>query len=139
MQLKEIIRDLQILSSQGTLEKEITQIDFDSRKVSTGSLFVAVKGTQNDGHAYIGKAIQNGATAIIAEDAPDNFEQNVSYIMVTDSAKALGLVASVFFGRPSDNLKLVGVTGTNGKSTTVTLLYQLFSELGLQMRIALYN
>jgi UDP-N-acetylmuramoyl-L-alanyl-D-glutamate--2,6-diaminopimelate ligase len=109
--------------------QEIKSIQFDSRAVEQGCLFVAIEGVETDGHLYIGKAIENGANVIVCEkiEAP---KENVLYIKVKDSAAALGAIASNFYGAPSKNLKLVGITGTNGKTTTVTLLHDLFSQLG---------
>ncbi len=130
MDLKELIQPLDIIASHGSLSKPIEKVDFDSRAVAPGSLFVAVRGTQVDGHTFIDKAIAQGASAVIAEQLPEQRKETVSYIQVADSAEALGLVASRFFGQPSKQLKLVGVTGTNGKTTTVTLLHELFTALG---------
>jgi UDP-N-acetylmuramoyl-L-alanyl-D-glutamate--2,6-diaminopimelate ligase len=93
-------------------------------------LFIAITGTQSDGHAFIETAIASGATAIVAEKFPENISDKITYVLVKSSAKALGFIASNFYGNPSDKLKLVGVTGTNGKTTVVTLLYKLFTELG---------
>jgi UDP-N-acetylmuramoyl-L-alanyl-D-glutamate--2,6-diaminopimelate ligase len=98
--------------------------------VKAGSLFVAVSGTQNDGHAFITKAIENGAIAIVCEKLPENLTDNITWINVNDSAEALGFIAANFFDNPSQKLKLVGITGTNGKTTTVTLLFRLFRALG---------
>lgn len=102
----------------------------DSRKVKDGFAFIAVKGTLSDGHTFIEKAIASGASVIVCEKMPATIQDNVTYVTVKDSAFSLGIIASNFFGTPSEKLKLVGVTGTNGKTTTVTLLYKLFSALG---------
>lgn len=109
---------------------ELTKVAFDSREVVKGSLFAAVKGTATDGHNFIDKAIENGATTIVCEVAPQNRVQGVEYIEVEHSDKALAQIASLFYGEPSKKLKLVGVTGTNGKTTTATLLYDLFTRMG---------
>jgi len=111
----------------------VNGICFDSRKVQPGSLFVAVRGTQSDGHDYITKAILQGAAAIVCEKLPDTINEALVYVTVKSSAEALGIIASNFYGNPSEKLKLTGVTGTNGKTTTATLLYQLFSRLGYRV------
>jgi UDP-N-acetylmuramoyl-L-alanyl-D-glutamate--2,6-diaminopimelate ligase len=108
----------------------ISSITFDSRKVKKGSLFVATRGTAADGHAFISKAIETGAIAVVCEEIPKTREENITYVKVKDSSFALGTLACNFFDNPSEKLKLVGVTGTNGKTTTVTLLYNLFRSLG---------
>jgi UDP-N-acetylmuramoyl-L-alanyl-D-glutamate--2,6-diaminopimelate ligase len=109
---------------------EISAVVFDSRKVVRGCLFVAVRGTQVDGHDYIQKAIEQGAVAVICEELPGHTAGEVDFLMVKDSAVALGIVSANFYDNPSKKLKLVGVTGTNGKTTIATLLYQLFRDLG---------
>ena len=114
----------------GSLNKEISTIAFDSRKVVKGSLFVAVKGTQVDGHNFIQKAIDMGAIAIVCNEMPITTQDDITYIVVQDSSEALGHIASNFFDNPSENIKIIGVTGTNGKTTIVTLLHSLFNELG---------
>jgi len=109
---------------------EVKGICFDSRKAKPGFLFVAVKGTQSDGHLYIEKAVDLGAIAVVAEKLPERISDNISYVTVKDSAQALGIIAANFYHHPSHRLKLVGVTGTNGKTTVATLLYQLFNSMG---------
>lgn len=128
--LSDIIDGLAFTELQGSADVEITAIAFDSRKVIPGSMFVAVKGTVVDGHDYIDQAIKNGAIAVICEDLPARTTGEVDFLMVADSAVALGIVAANFYDNPSHKLKLVGVTGTNGKTTIATLLYQLFRDLG---------
>ena len=128
--LSDIIEGLAFTELQGSADTWITAIVFDSRKVVPGCLFVAVKGTQSDGHDYIEQAVRDGAAAVICEDLPGHVVGEVDFLMVADSSKALGLVASQFYGEPSSKLKLVGVTGTNGKTTIATLLYKLFRDLG---------
>src|SRR5687767_1620914 len=108
------------------MNMEVKGICFDSRKVQPGFLFVAVKGTLSDGHAFITKAIELGATVIVCEKLPETANERITYVTVKSSAHALGVIASNYNDNPSEKLKLVGVTGTNGKTTTVTLLYQLF-------------
>ncbi len=114
----------------GNAEIAVSEIIIDSRKVSAGSMFVALKGTQVDGHTFIQKAIKMGATSIFCEDLPENQSDSVTYIQVPDAAEALGFIANEFYDNPSKKLKLVGITGTNGKTTTVMLLFRLFRNLG---------
>lgn len=111
----------------------VSGVSFDSRTVKKGHLFVAVKGTQIDGHTFIARSIEAGAIAVICEKLPDSINDKITYVTVRNSNAALGIIASNFYGRPSEKLRLVGVTGTNGKTTTVTLLYKLFSSLGRQV------
>jgi UDP-N-acetylmuramoyl-L-alanyl-D-glutamate--2,6-diaminopimelate ligase len=108
----------------------VTGVCFDSRKVQPGFLFVAVKGTQSDGHEFISRAVDLGASAIVCEKLPDTIYEKATYVTVKNSAQSLGIIAANFFGNPSQKLKLVGVTGTNGKTTVATLLYKLFGTLG---------
>ncbi len=129
-ELKDILYKVHITSTSGSMNVEVNGICFDSRKVQSGSLFIAIKGTQSDGHEFIDKAIASGATAIVAEKMPEVISDKVTCITVKDSAKALGIIASNFYDNPSSKIKLVGVTGTNGKTTVATLLYKLFSLLG---------
>lgn len=128
--LSDILTGLPFTELQGASDVEISAIVFDSRKVVPGCLFVAVRGTQVDGHDYIQKAIEQGAVAVICEELPGHTAAEVDFLMVKDSAVALGIVSSNFYDNPSKKLKLVGVTGTNGKTTIATLLYQLFRDLG---------
>ena len=130
MVLKELIKNIRTLNITGSTEKEITGVNIDSRRIETGHLFVAMKGTQTDGHAYIGKAITQGAAAILCEDMPESTVDGVTYIQVESTEDVVGEVATTFYGDPSRQLKLVGVTGTNGKTTIATLLYNMFRKLG---------
>ena len=130
MVLKELIKNIRTLNITGSTEKEITGVNIDSRRIETGHLFVAMKGTQTDGHAYIGKAITQGAAAILCEDMPESTVDGVTYIQVESTEDVVGEVATTFYGNPSRHLKLVGVTGTNGKTTIATLLYNMFRKLG---------
>lgn len=109
---------------------DVKGICFDSRKVQPGFLFVAAKGTTTDGHAFIQKAIELGATSIVGEKIPDTVDEHITYVSVKNSAQALGIIASNFYNNPTEKIILTGVTGTNGKTTTATLLYQLFGLLG---------
>lgn len=119
-----------LTSSLGNMDAEVKGLTFDSRHVAPGFVFIAVPGTLSDGHDFIQKAIDAGAQAVVCERLPETVKENVTYVTVKSSAHALGIMASNFYGNPSERLRLVGVTGTNGKTTTVTLLYQLFSALG---------
>lgn len=119
-----------LTASLGNMEAEVKGLTFDSRKVAPGFVFIAVPGTLSDGHDFIQKAIDSGAQAIVCERLPATVKENITYVTVKSSAQALGIMASNYYGNPSERLRLVGVTGTNGKTTTVTLLYQLFSALG---------
>ena len=129
-ELKDILYKVHITSTSGSMTVEVKGICFDSRKAKPGFLFVAVKGTQSDGHLYIEKAVDLGAIAVVAEKLPERISDNISYVTVNDSAQALGIIAANFYHHPSHRLKLVGVTGTNGKTTVATLLYQLFNSMG---------
>ncbi|MDJ1480473.1 UDP-N-acetylmuramoyl-L-alanyl-D-glutamate--2,6-diaminopimelate ligase [Cytophagaceae bacterium YF14B1] len=128
--LSQLLQGVPVQAITGDTTQQITKLCLDSRQVQPGSLFAAVRGTQTDGHQFIAKAVELGATAIVCEQLPETQVASVVYIQVSDSAKALGFIASKFYGNPSEKLKLVAVTGTNGKTTTVTLLYQLFRRLG---------
>ncbi|SHN29429.1 UDP-N-acetylmuramoylalanyl-D-glutamate--2,6-diaminopimelate ligase [Cyclobacterium lianum] len=128
--LKDILYKVSLVSTRGDMETAISHLAFDSRKVQAGSVFIAMPGTQVDGHDYIEKALDRGAVAVVCEIMPRELREGIAYIQVLNSSKALGLMAGNFYGQPSGKLKLVAVTGTNGKTTTVTLLHQLFSELG---------
>jgi len=128
--IKEIVKNCEVVQLIGNESVEVKGLAFDSRKVEEEFLFFAIKGTHNDGHQYIDSVINKGAVAIVCEDIPVQLINRVTYIQVKNSALALGLIASAFFGNPSTKLKLVGVTGTNGKTTTATLLYRLALNLG---------
>ena len=130
MELKKLLETSDVLEIMGNSELTVKGIHSDSRKIEPGFLFIAVSGIQSDGHSYIGKAIENGATAIVCQNLPENPPANIACIRVKDSAESLGRIASLWNGEPSRKLKLVGITGTNGKTTTATLLYKLFQKLG---------
>jgi UDP-N-acetylmuramoyl-L-alanyl-D-glutamate--2,6-diaminopimelate ligase len=132
MTINQLTENVEVLQSWGDLNVEVHQLDFDSRKVVHGSLFVAVKGTQTDGHDYLSQVIAGGAVAIVAQRAPlsEEEKQVACWLNVANSAACLGQMAAAFFHYPSRELKLVGITGTNGKTTCATLLYQLYQELG---------
>ena len=126
--LRDILYKTGIIEVYGSTNLEVADICFDSRKVTMGSLFVAVRGSNSDGHQFIAKAIQLGAAAIICEEFPADINDKVSFVKVKDSAFALGFLSANYYNNPSEKLQLIGVTGTNGKTTTVKLLHQLFME-----------
>ena len=128
--LSDILYKTRIEEVTGSTHIAISSVTFDSRKVKKDTLFVATRGTASDGHLFIDSAIQLGASAIVCENLPENLRENVTYVKVVDSHLALGFIACNYFDNPSQKLKLVGVTGTNGKTTTVTLLFNLFRSLG---------
>ena len=128
--LTDLLRDVNIKQIKGAADAKISGITYDSREVKAGSMFFAVKGTRVDGHSYISQVIEKGAIAIVCEDFPEKLNDGITYIKVADSSYSSGTIASNWFGNPSKKLKLVGITGTNGKTTTVTLLFNLFRELG---------
>ena len=130
MKLSELLKYVKPVSIIGDEQIDITGVNIDSRKIEKGHLFVAMKGTQTDGHKFIPKALELGASAILCEDLPTEKAEGVTYVQVTSTESAVGPVATVFFGEPSQKLRLVGVTGTNGKTTIATLLYNMFRKFG---------
>ena len=130
MNLNDIISSIRPVSVIGPTDIDITGVDIDSRQVKPGHLFVAIKGTQVDGHQFIPKAIEAGATAVICEAMPDTKADGVTYIEVKSASEAVGPAATTFYGNPTKKIKLVGVTGTNGKTTIATLLYNMFRAFG---------
>ncbi|KQS25407.1 UDP-N-acetylmuramoyl-L-alanyl-D-glutamate--2,6-diaminopimelate ligase [Dyadobacter sp. Leaf189] len=128
--LSTLLSDVNGAQVTGSDDITVNALVLDSRKILRGSLFVALRGTQTDGHQYIGKATEMGASAILCEELPVQISEHVTYIQVEDSAAAMGLIASAFYGHPSRKVKLVGVTGTNGKTSVATFLFQLFRALG---------
>jgi UDP-N-acetylmuramoyl-L-alanyl-D-glutamate--2,6-diaminopimelate ligase len=130
MKLNELLENVEVLNILGDTEVEITGVNIDSRKIEKGHLFIAIPGTQTDGHKFIPKAIEQGAVAVLCEYFPNKRESGVTYIAVESTEDNVGKVATQFYGDPSNKLKLVGVTGTNGKTTIATLLYNMFRKLG---------
>jgi UDP-N-acetylmuramoyl-L-alanyl-D-glutamate--2,6-diaminopimelate ligase len=128
--LSEITHGSGVTRVTGSTEIVISALHFDSRKVEPGTLFFAIRGGSSDGHRFIGTAIEQGAVAIVCETLPDERHEGICYLLTGDSRQTLGLMAAAYYDHPSERLKLVGVTGTNGKTTTVTLLHQLFRDLG---------
>lgn len=128
--LSNILVNVNPVQTQGSMDVQVGSLCIDSRKATAGSMFIAIKGTVSDGHAYIDKTIEQGATVIVCEAVPAQRKDGVTYVQVKDSALVAGLLADAFYGFPSQSLKVVGVTGTNGKTTTATLLYKLFEGLG---------
>jgi UDP-N-acetylmuramoyl-L-alanyl-D-glutamate--2,6-diaminopimelate ligase len=133
VRLTDILYTVALEQVIGNTNLDISGLAFDSRKVTIDNLFIAIKGTVSDGHLFIDKAIDLGAKAIICEEIPSKLIDGVTYLKVQNSAKALGTIAANYFQHPSKNLKLIGVTGTNGKTTVATLLYKLFRELGFKV------
>ncbi len=130
MKLSELVKNIHPLEIVGDKEVNISGVDIDSRNVKTGHLFIAMKGTHVDGHKFIPKAIEQGASAILYEDEPEEKSEGVTYVKVASTESAAGKVATIFYGDPTKRLKLVGVTGTNGKTTIATLLYNMFTKMG---------
>ncbi len=128
--LSDILYKTRLEEIIGSTNVAISSVTFDSRRVKKDSLFIATRGTASDGHHYIELAIESGAVAIVCEDLPETLKENVTYVKVLDSSASLGYIACNFYDNPSEKLKLVGITGTNGKTTTVTLLFNLFRGLG---------
>lgn len=133
MVLKDILYKVAIEAVKGSTDIEVNKIEFDSRKIVSGDAFVAIKGTVSDGHDFIEKAIGLGATVVVCEVLPSAIAEGITYIQVADTSSALAYMAANFYGNPSADLKLVGVTGTNGKTTIATLLYQLFKNAGYKV------
>ena len=130
MTLSELLVNVNPKSITGDTQIEITGVNIDSRRIENGHLFIALKGTLTDGHKFIGKAIDSGAKAVLLEDMPEEIRDGITYIQVDSTEDVAGTVATLFYGDPSRHLKLVGVTGTNGKTTIATLLYNMFRKMG---------
>lgn len=132
-QLKDILYKVTINAVFGSTSIEVNALQFDSRKINEGDVFIAIKGVNVDGHQFIDGSIKKGATAIVCEALPETLQEGVTYIEVESANQALAYMAANYYGNPSENLRLVGVTGTNGKTTVVTLLYQLFKKAGFKV------
>jgi len=130
MQLVELLRRIPVLEIHGDDSREVSGLVFDSRKVTENSLYIAMRGTVADGHSFIAASEEKGAKTIVCEEFPDHLKEDITYVKVKDSSKTLGQLASNFYGNPSEKLKLVGVTGTNGKTSVSTLLFDVFKNLG---------
>lgn len=131
-QLNTLIKNIEILQVIGSLEVEVSTIEFDSRKVIKSSLFIAISGTQVDGHNFIDKAIESGANTIMCQVLPTSLKEGISFLKVRNTADVLGVISSNYYEHPSASLNLIGITGTNGKTTVATLLYKLFMDLGFK-------
>ncbi|MCX6199643.1 MAG: UDP-N-acetylmuramoyl-L-alanyl-D-glutamate--2,6-diaminopimelate ligase, partial [Bacteroidetes bacterium] len=128
--LCDILDGISVLESVGSIDVPVSALQMDSRKVKSGDCFIAIKGTASDGHHFISTCIEQGAKAIVCENLPEEIIPHVSYIRVKDSSKALGVIANNFYDQPSSKMKVIGVTGTNGKTSVATLLFRLFRALG---------
>lgn len=132
MKLEDLLNRIPILETLGNTDREVSSLTFDSRKAAENSLYVAIKGTVSNGHDFINKAIENGANIIVCEVFPNEIKEDITYLEVKDAAKTLGHLASNFYGNPSSKLNLIGITGTNGKTSTTTLLFDIFKILGFK-------
>lgn len=132
-QIQELIKATQVLRVEGNSDTRVSRLAYDSRRIAPGDCFFAVSGTQSDGHAYIDAAVTAGAAAVVCQRLPEHLAPSVCYVVVADTNAAMADMAAAFYGDPSRQLKLVGITGTNGKTTTVTLLYDLFRGLGYKV------
>ena len=132
MNLEEVLHRIPVLEIIGNKDREISELIFDSRKAVEHSLYVAIKGTISDGHDFINSSIEKGAIAIVCEHIPTEIKTEITFIKVQDAAKTLGHLASNFYGNPSSRLNLIGITGTNGKTSVTTLLFDIFKILGFK-------
>ena len=133
MKLSELLKNVKTIAIHGNTDVEVKGVNIDSRKIEDSHLFIAMKGTQVDGHKFISKAVDSGAVAVLLEEMPETLDEKITYIQTASTEEAAGKVATMFYGEPSRKLKLIGATGTNGKTTIATLLYQLFRELGYKV------
>lgn len=133
MKLDELLKKIQPIQIIGSQEIEITGVNIDSRMIKEGHLFMAMRGTQTDGHTYIPSAINSGAIAILCEELPEQITEGIAYILISDSEDAIGKIATTFYNDPTSKIDLIGVTGTNGKTTIATLLYELFRKFGYKV------
>ena len=127
--LQDILYKVSIRAVHGILSTVVNDLQVDSRKITKGSMFIAIKGTHADGHQFIEPVVEKGAAVVVCETLPPNLKDDVTYIEVENSAMAAGFIAHNFYGQPSEKLQLIGVTGTNGKTTIATVLYKLFTVL----------
>ena len=132
MNLETLLNRIPVLEIIGNKNPEVSEIVFDSRKAVENSLYVAIKGTVSDGHSFINAAIEKGAKIVVCEDLPETLNNEITFIKVKDSSKVLGQLASNFYGNPSEKFNLIGITGTNGKTSATTLLFDIFKNLGFQ-------
>ena len=130
MNLKQLIQGCEPQRIVGSIDKEVTGIEIDSRRIGQGAAFVAMRGTQVDGHTFIGKAIELGATVIVCEQLPEEMKVDVTYLVYPNTEDVVGVLATHFFGNPTERMHLIGVTGTNGKTTIATVLYNIFRQRG---------
>ena len=130
MKLENLVKGLDVLEVKGDLQREIGGVQIDSRRIADGDIFIAVNGTMADGHNYINKAVESGAVAVLCEVVPADVSADVTYIKVNNTEQVVGQVATTFYGNPTEKLRLVGVTGTNGKTTIATVLYEMFRRMG---------
>ena len=133
MKLSELLKNVKTIATHGNTDVEVKGVNIDSRKIEDGHLFIAMKGTQVDGHKFISKAVESGAVAVLLEEMPETLDEKITYIQTASTEEEAGKVATMFYGEPSRKLKLIGATGTNGKTTIATLLYKLFRELGYKV------
>ena len=131
--LQQILVNIKTTQVIGNLEKSVSSIEFDSRKVKLNDVFVAINGALSDGHEFIKKATDQGALVIICEKVPDDIINGITYVQVDNSQRALSVLAANYYNNPSENLRLIGVTGTNGKTTISSLLFQLFKKAGYKV------
>ncbi len=132
MILNELLNRIPVIEIHGNQNREVSELVFDSRKAVANSLYVAIKGTVSDGHSFIASSVDKGSTTVVCEDLPDYLDENITYVKVKDASKTLGQLASNFYGNPSEKLNLIGVTGTNGKTSVSTLLFDVFKNLGFK-------
>lgn len=130
MKLADLLSNIKTTQHIGQMDIEISGLEIDSRKIKPGFLFLAIKGTAADGHAFIDKAVENGACAVLCMDLPEQLAPQVTYVKVTDTEDVVGAIATRFYGNPTSKMKLIGVTGTNGKTTIATLLFHMFQKMG---------
>ena len=133
--LKEILNKVEVVNTEGSLNLNVLKVCFNSKEAINDSLFVAIKGLDLDGNKFIDSAINKGAKVIITEHIPNNLKKQITYVQVKDARKSLSVISSNFYDNPSSKIKLIGVTGTNGKTTVVSLLFQLFKLMGYKCGI----